>query len=243
MNFSNKLDQLHLKIRQNKWMRYFTVFTRIALAFGFIFPGFVKVNGERFTDLSCNHPLGHYLEVLFTTGYYYTFIGVLQMLAAILLLIPRTAALGVTIYFPIILNICILSFAVRFEGSLLTSPLMVIGCLYLFCWDYHKFKYILPFKNHTYHELPKSASLTKNFPIRFFAAVFATFVLVIFLVLNAYKVKPRNTLPDCRSQFEGKKNEKEGFEFCDCVHLEGKPLGKCLDNYEKDEYEKMKNER
>lgn len=102
--------------------------------------------GERFTTLSVKHPMGNYLEALHRTGFYYTFIGVLQMMAAILLLIPRTVTLGALIYFPIILNICILSFAVRFEGSFVTSPLMVLANLYLLCWDYDKLKFIFPWE-------------------------------------------------------------------------------------------------
>jgi hypothetical protein len=41
------------------------------------------------------------------TGFYYTFIGVSQLTAALLSLIPRTTLLGAIIYFPIILNICV----------------------------------------------------------------------------------------------------------------------------------------
>ncbi len=93
--------------------------------------------------------MGHYLEALHYTGFYYTFIGILQVTAAILLLIPRTALLGAVLYFPIILNIFILTIAVRFEGSLLTSPLMVLSNLYLLCWDYHKLKFIFPFRHST----------------------------------------------------------------------------------------------
>jgi hypothetical protein len=93
--------------------------------------------------------MGHYLEALHRTGFYYPFIGVVQIAAACMLLIPRTATLGAVIYFPIILNICILSLAVRFEGSFVTSPLMVLANLYLLCWNYDKLKFILPFRNPT----------------------------------------------------------------------------------------------
>lgn len=144
MSFSSTLDNIHAKARQKRWLRYFTVFTRIMLALGFLPSGIVKIMGERFTSLSVNHPMGHYLEALHRTGFYYPFIGVMQVTAAILLLIPRTATLGVLIYFPIILNICILSLAVRFDGSFITSPLMVLANLYLVCWDYDKLKYIFP---------------------------------------------------------------------------------------------------
>ncbi|RYY31757.1 MAG: DoxX family protein, partial [Sphingobacteriaceae bacterium] len=145
MNLSTQLDTIHADIRGNKWMRYFTTFTRLALVAGFLPAGYVKIIGERFTDLHNNQPMGHYLEAIHHTGYYYTFVGYAQIFAAILLLIPRTVVLGTLIYLPIILNICILSLAVRFEGSLLTSPLMVIACLYLLCWHYDRIKYILPF--------------------------------------------------------------------------------------------------
>jgi len=145
MSFYATLDAIHARARQNKWLRYFAVFNRMGLAAGFLPSGFVKIMGERFTSLSVNHPMGNYLEALHRTGYYYTFIGVLQMLAAVMLLIPRTATFGAMLYFPIILNICILSHAVRFEGSLVSSPLMVLANLYLLCWDYDKLKYTLPF--------------------------------------------------------------------------------------------------
>lgn len=146
MNISFKLARIHIRVRENKWLRYFAIFNRISLAAGFLPSGFVKIAGERFTDLPVKHPMGYYLEALQRTGYYYTFIGILQVTAAILLLIPRTATLGALIYFPIILNICILSLALRFEGSFLSAPLMVLANLYLLCWDYHKLKFIFPWE-------------------------------------------------------------------------------------------------
>lgn len=145
MSISAVLDRVHCQVRKKKWLKRFAVFCRVMLALGFLPSGFVKINGERFTSLTTMHPMGHYLFALYRTGFYYTFIGVMQVTAAILLLIPRTATLGAFIYFPIILNICILSLSVRFEGSLVSSPLMVLANLYLLCWDYHKWKLILPF--------------------------------------------------------------------------------------------------
>src|SRR5215469_1303899 len=90
------------ELRRNKWLRWFAIFCRITLAFGFIPAGIVKVTGERFTALPSNHPLGHYFDALLLTGFYYTFIGVAQLIAALLLLIPRTALMGAIFYFFII---------------------------------------------------------------------------------------------------------------------------------------------
>ena len=69
----------------------------------------------------------------------------MQLIAAIFLLIPRTVTLGAFLYFPVILNITVLTFATRFDGSLFTAPLMTLANLYLLGWNYEKWKYILPF--------------------------------------------------------------------------------------------------
>ena len=90
----NNPGQFYYEAKGNKWFRYFTVFCRIALALGFIPSGIVKLMGERFTALPPNNPLGHYFDALFQTGYYYTFIGIAQLVIALLLLIPRTTLLG-----------------------------------------------------------------------------------------------------------------------------------------------------
>jgi uncharacterized membrane protein YphA (DoxX/SURF4 family) len=226
MNISTKLDNCHAEIRNNIWLNYFSVFCRVALAAGFLPSGFVKINGERFTNLPNNQPMGHYLEALFHTGYYYPFIGVLQMTAALLLLIPRTAVLGAVLYLPIILNICILSLAVRFEGSLLTSPLMVLANLYLLGWNYDKIKYILPFKRST-----DIKPVERKFPLKFFAVVIAIIAAVVITLPNIFEMMPRNNMKDCLKNCEKSKKPGACQVFCDCIHNQGMPLDKALDNY------------
>ena len=92
---TRQFEQLYYEAKGNKWFRYFTIFCRIVLALGFIPSGIVKIMGELFTALSVNHPLGHYLEALHLTGYYYTYIGVIQVVAALLLLIPNQSLKGI----------------------------------------------------------------------------------------------------------------------------------------------------
>ncbi|WP_454804671.1 hypothetical protein [Mucilaginibacter phyllosphaerae] len=229
MDISLKLDAWHAEIRGNIWMRFFTTFTRLALVAGFIPAGYVKIIGERFTDLHNNQPMGHYLEALHHTGYYYTFIGYAQVLAALLLLMPRTVVLGTLLYLPIILNICILSLAVRFEGSLLTAPLMVIACVYLLCWHYDRIKYIFPFIN-----LPSTPfAQNKRFPKWFFAGVLASFLAVGFTVTHIYNILPRNTLTDCETQCDSSENPEACKEFCESIHIKGQDLDRSLDKYER----------
>ena len=172
MDRLTSLERWYYEAKENKWFRYFAIFCRITLALGFIPSGIVKIMGERFTGLSSNHPLGQYFDALYLTGYYYTFIGVVQVTVAILLLIPRTALLGAIVYFPIILNICVLAYAVRFEGTRITT-LMVLANLYLLCWDYDRLKYILPFyQPKAGIDTLKSKTIINKFPFVFFERTF-----------------------------------------------------------------------
>jgi uncharacterized membrane protein YphA (DoxX/SURF4 family) len=232
MSSSVIVDRIYATARSNRWIGYFTIFTRFALGTGFIPSGLVKVMGERFTSLSVNHPMGHYLEALFHTGYYYPFIGLMQITAAILLLIPRTATIGALLYLPIIINICVLSLAVRFEGSMVTAPLMVVANLYLLCWDYDKLKSIVRIQGPTIVPLGTGPVLQSNtFAVRFFAAAVLTACILVFILVNAFSVVPRNTLKDCKQQFEGTNRINAGDQFCECIHKYGYSLDKSLEEY------------
>jgi len=269
MSISSTLDRLHSQAKQNSWLWLFSIFCRLALAAGFFPSGMVKILGERFASgLSANHPMGHYLEALHYTGYYYTFIGIVQIAAAIMLLIPRTVTLGAFLYFPIILNICILTYAVRFDGSLFTAPLMVLANLYILGWNYEKWKYILPFNRpanandvtkqkslESYVQTQESAGmhavfswhgirllyarihiffkqlLNDKFPTLFFVGVFAAVVICVVGIPSLYVIKPRNTLAQCVKQFRHTNRTQAGEKFCDCIHKNGEPLDKCMNEY------------
>ena len=218
MSLADRLDDLHYRIRTNKWHWLFSIFCRVMLALGFIPSGLVKIMGERFTDLSIHHPMGHYLEAIFYTGFYYPFIGVMQVTAAILLLIPRTATLGALIYFPIILNIFVLSMAVRFDGSLITSPLMVLANMYLLAWDYHKLRLIFPF-NHkrANRELPLYRGLDNRFPFKFFSGLFVAILAVGVIVTQGWEMFPRNTYDACMTQCPNNPDLDACKTFCNCI--------------------------
>ena len=84
MSLLANFEQTCAEFRRNKWLRWFAVFCRVTLALGFIPAALVKVGGERFTGLPSNNPLGHYFDALVLTGFYYTFIGVTQLIAAVM---------------------------------------------------------------------------------------------------------------------------------------------------------------
>lgn len=266
MKISSTLDRLHSRAKENIWLWLFSIFCRLTLATGFIPSGMVKIMDERFASgLSVNHPMGSYLEALHHTGYYYTFIGVVQITAAIMLLVPRCVTLGAFLYFPIILNICILTYALRFDGSLFTAPLMTLANLFLLGWNYEKWKYILPF-NRLANETAKRKSFeseiegnanrlvsfsrhgisspvarfrrflrqlfSDKFPTLFFAGVFAAVVVCVVGIPSLYSIKPRNTLPQCLRQFKDSNKIQAGENFCNCIHQNGEPLAKCMNEFQ-----------
>jgi uncharacterized membrane protein YphA (DoxX/SURF4 family) len=235
-----ELERRHGELRRNKWLRYFAVFCRIALALGFIPSGIVKVTGERFTGLPSNHPLGHYFDALYLTGYYYTFIGVGQLITAVLLLIPRTALLGAIFYFPIILNICVLAYSVRFEGTRIAT-LMLLANMFLLAWDYPRLKSILPLSSHRDPHIVES----RKFPTLFFAFVFATSVLVIVINIFVFDIRPGNSQLECTNSCRNSGNSATCHHFCDCIYLQGNPLDICLRKYheEKDDNADLERKR
>jgi uncharacterized membrane protein YphA (DoxX/SURF4 family) len=234
MSISSRLDAVHLKARGNKWLQYFAILMRVGLAAGFLPSGLVKILGERFTSLPSLHPMGAYLDALHRTGFYYTALGIGQVLAAILLLIPRTVTLGALMYFPIILNIWLLSLAVRFEGSVFSTTLMVMANFFLLCWDYHKLKHLLPFQHKAEKQSLEAGVVPSNkFPTLFFLGVFITAVATGLLFRYGYEIAPRITIKDCNSQCPDSKNPEACIQFCDCIHNRGETLDKCLEEFER----------
>ena len=82
----NRIEEVYQEAKSDKWFQNFAVFCRIALAVSFLPAGYIKITGERFAaGLPSNNPLGHYFDALYLTGYYYTFIGIVQIITAVLL--------------------------------------------------------------------------------------------------------------------------------------------------------------
>lgn len=219
------IEEIYYEAKSDKWLKGFAIFCRVALAASFIPAGFVKIMGERFAEgLPSNNPLGHYFDALYITGYYYTFIGIAQIITAILILIPRTSFLGVLMYFPMIVNICVLTYATRFAGTR-ACTMLLLACLFLLFWNYDRLKYLLPHKQPKI-ELPV---LKKNPGVRFravfFGAVLALLAFVIFGTSYLWEIAPGNSEAECRNQCD---KNPGACAFCDCIYKEGKPLDSCL---------------
>ena len=140
---SQQFVHMYGAAKQNRWLGFFTIGTRFLLAIGFIPSGLEKVIGGRFTLLGPETPIGYFFDALYQSGVYWNFIGICQVTAAVLLLIPRTATLGALIYLPIIFNIFVITISLDFRGTPVITGLMLLATLYLLFWDYDKLKHLL----------------------------------------------------------------------------------------------------
>lgn len=143
MRFEHILDGLHVSLTRRWWTQLFAAFTRCLLAVGFIPPSITKILHRPFTVLPDTNPVGAYFKALYNTGFYYDFIGWSQLLAAILLLIPRTAHIGALMFLPIIANVAVLTSSVGFVGTWVITILMCSAAAFLVVWEYDRLKPIV----------------------------------------------------------------------------------------------------
>ena len=229
----NRFEELYYEAKADKRFTKFAVFCRIILAASFIPAGYIKIVGERFAaGLPSNNPLGHYFDALHITGYYYTFIGIAQIITAILLLIPRTSLLGALMYFPIIVNICVLTYATRFDGTR-GNTMMLLASLFLLIWDYDRLKHILPFKQPETIPPVLKRPLGKRLRILFFGGSLAVVAFIIIGTFYLHEIGPDNSEAECRNQCASSKNPAACEIFCDCIYKQGQPLDSCLATFDK----------
>lgn len=126
---------------------YFITALRIILAFSFIFPSIPKLTGKSFTVLSTDSPVGFFFECLKGSGIYWQFLGVMQFLTGLFLIIPRFNTLGAILFTGIILNIFIITVSLPFYGTPYITFLMLCAGILLLLWDYNKIKCIFSNSN------------------------------------------------------------------------------------------------
>ncbi len=134
------LEDLHSYIYNKKIFKLLNWSIRILFFLGFLPSGLKKLLGERFTILGVDTPVGFFFEALYRTGFYWNFLGLIQLIAGLLLLIPKTTFFGALLYLPIIINIFIIVVSMHFTGTPYVVGLMLLANLYLLFWDYKKMK-------------------------------------------------------------------------------------------------------
>jgi len=129
---------IYLKIRKNRNLSFFVIWMRYLIGFAFVPSGLTKVLGQRFTVLPVSHPVGFFFEAMYQTGFYWNFLGLVQMLSAFLLMTQRFATLGNLMFLAIITNVYLITAAMAFKGTVFITFLLLIASIGMLLWDFPK---------------------------------------------------------------------------------------------------------
>ncbi len=84
-------------------------------------------------------PGGDFIRAVIKTGYLWPFVGLIKFASGILILIPRTARLGVMASFPFAINIGLWTAFYATEFALLGIPVMLLSIYLIYAYfDYYK---------------------------------------------------------------------------------------------------------
>ncbi len=135
-----------------KWIDYlkkilvvklFAIYLRYLTGFAFVFASIVKIKGERFTIIPPTEPVGYFFEAMYQSGFYWQFLGWAQLVSGALLMSQRLSTIGAMAFFPVILNVCLITHSVNFgTGTPTITTLMLLGTIFLLLWDYKKWVHL-----------------------------------------------------------------------------------------------------
>lgn len=135
----------YIVVRKNTVLSKLIILSRYLIGFAFMPSGYKKVIGDRFTQLPVSNPIGFFFEGLYQSGMYWQFLGLVQMLTALLLMTQRFATLGNLLFLGIASNICVITFSLHFNGTWVITSLMVLASVCLLLWDAPKvFPLLMP---------------------------------------------------------------------------------------------------
>lgn len=136
------LVDLVRRARRARWVNVLVVFVRFLIGFAFIPAALKKVLDQPFTD-PANHGRFHdFLHALHATGWFYQFVGVMQILASTLLFTQRFATIGALVALPIITTITLFCWSTGVYPTASIATLMWLGTVGLVLWDVDKWRAI-----------------------------------------------------------------------------------------------------
>ena len=113
---------------------------RIGMGLTFIISGIRKLPGVKFTALPVDNPVGSYFEAMYSTGFYWNFIGYFQILIGVLIFFNRFVVISSLLMMPVVINIFLVSIALNMRGTPLITSAMILGNLFLLVWHIKNYK-------------------------------------------------------------------------------------------------------
>lgn len=133
------IDLVH-RARRVRWINIAVVNLRFLIGFAFVPAALKKVLDQPFTD-PANHGRFHdFLHAFHATGWFYGFVGAMQLIAATLLCTQRFATLGALIALPILSAITAFCWSTGVYPTAAIATLMWLGTIGLVIWDVDKWR-------------------------------------------------------------------------------------------------------
>ncbi|MEL7058816.1 MAG: hypothetical protein AAGN46_02200 [Acidobacteriota bacterium] len=128
------MDRLHAR----RWSHLAVANLRILLGFAFVPAGLKKVLGQPFTAAENTGPFHDFLDAFLATGFFYPFVGGVQLFAALLLMSQTFGALGAAITLPVLTTITVFCWSTGVWPTAIVATLMWLGAVALLVWDFDR---------------------------------------------------------------------------------------------------------
>jgi hypothetical protein len=123
------------RLRRARWANLCVVNLRILIGFAFLPAALKKLLDQPFTDPTNTGPFHDFLHAFHATGWFYQFVGALQLAAAALLCTQRFALAGAFVALPILTAITAFCWSTRVIPTAAVASLMWLGTVGLLVWD------------------------------------------------------------------------------------------------------------
>jgi hypothetical protein len=130
--------ELVARARANRGLAVSIAILRILIGFAFVPAGLKKVLGQPFTDPRLTGPFHDFLHAFLATGWFYNAVGLVQLVAATLLMTQRFAFAGALLVLPVITAITAFCWSTHVVPTATVATLMLLGTLGLVAWDAHR---------------------------------------------------------------------------------------------------------
>ena len=125
------IDTLHSR----RWAHLAVSNLRILLGFAFLPSGLKKVLGQPFTDPQNTGAFHEFLHAFHATGFFYPFVGAVQLTIAVLLMTQTFAALGALMALPVMTTILVFCWSTGVVPTAVVTTFMFLGFVALLVWD------------------------------------------------------------------------------------------------------------
>ena len=128
------------RARQLRSLHLAVTFLRFLLGLAFLPASLKKLLNEPFTDPSNHGPFHDFLHAFHATGWFYQFVGALQLATSLLLFTQRFALAGALFALPILTVITAFCWSTQVIPTATVTTLMWLGTLGLLAWDFARWR-------------------------------------------------------------------------------------------------------